>query len=287
MRFPLLARSPNSAGFLLIAAISGRALAAAARRAGYRPLVADFFCDTDTVAMAERAMRLPGDLQQRHRRQAPGRHASAAGRKRRPGRRRSGVGLRAQDRSSSTRSPANFRWPAIARPRSAGSRTRNRLPPIAPTLGIPHPAFQSEPPPDPENWVVKTAGGAGGSHIRRANGEAPASDRYFQRFVSRPQHLGAVHRRRPRGAHRRLQPAMDVAGTGRALPLWRRGAAAALRPAGCGGDRRLAFRACAPRRAGRALQRRPHPRRRTATSSSRSIRGRAPRSIFSTAPKRR
>jgi predicted ATP-grasp superfamily ATP-dependent carboligase len=32
--------------------------------------------------------------------------------------------------------------------------------------------------------VVKTAGGAGGSHVRRANREAPASDRYYQRFVS-------------------------------------------------------------------------------------------------------
>ena len=38
----------------MIAAISGRALASAARRAGYRPLVADFFCDTDTIALAER-----------------------------------------------------------------------------------------------------------------------------------------------------------------------------------------------------------------------------------------
>ena len=59
----MLARSPNNAGLLLIAAISGRALAAAARRAGYRPLVADLFCDTDTVALAERATMLPGDLQ--------------------------------------------------------------------------------------------------------------------------------------------------------------------------------------------------------------------------------
>ena len=50
-------------------------------------------------------------------------------------------------------------------------------------LGIPHPAFRFDAPPDPENWVVKTAGGAGGSHVRRANGDAPASGRYFQRFV--------------------------------------------------------------------------------------------------------
>src|SRR4051794_2235115 len=63
MRFHLHAKSPSSAGALLIAAISGRALAAAARRAGYRPLVADLFCDTDTVAIAARTIRLPGDLQ--------------------------------------------------------------------------------------------------------------------------------------------------------------------------------------------------------------------------------
>jgi predicted ATP-grasp superfamily ATP-dependent carboligase len=51
-------------------------------------------------------------------------------------------------------------------------------------LGIPHPPFRWDAPPDLENWVVKTAGGAGGAHIRRANGDKPASGRYFQRFVS-------------------------------------------------------------------------------------------------------
>ncbi|MEO3998329.1 ATP-grasp domain-containing protein [Mesorhizobium sp. CAU 1732] len=50
-------------------------------------------------------------------------------------------------------------------------------------LGIPHPPFRWEAPPDPENWVVKTAGGAGGAHITRANGDKPAAGRYFQRFV--------------------------------------------------------------------------------------------------------
>ena len=41
-------RSPETGAAILIAASSGRALAAAARRAGYRPLVADFFDDSDT-----------------------------------------------------------------------------------------------------------------------------------------------------------------------------------------------------------------------------------------------
>ena len=37
---------------LLIVAVSGRALAASARRAGFVPLVADFFADTDTRQIA-------------------------------------------------------------------------------------------------------------------------------------------------------------------------------------------------------------------------------------------
>jgi uncharacterized protein len=37
---------------VLLAAVSGRALAQSARRGGYLPLVADFFGDQDTVAAA-------------------------------------------------------------------------------------------------------------------------------------------------------------------------------------------------------------------------------------------
>jgi predicted ATP-grasp superfamily ATP-dependent carboligase len=183
MRFPLHARSPNSARSLLIAAISGRALAAASRRAGYRPLVADFFCDTDTVALAERAVKLPGNLQD-------------------------GIdGARIIE----TLRPLAGNEPPIAIVLGSGFERRTEIVdeiarhfPLAGNgaatirrikdpqalaadcaeLGIPHPAFRWEPPVDPENWVVKTAGGAGGAHVRHANGEAPTTGRYFQRFVS-------------------------------------------------------------------------------------------------------
>ena len=43
---------------VLIAAASGRALAASARRAGYAPLVADFFGDEDTIAAAQAHVRI-------------------------------------------------------------------------------------------------------------------------------------------------------------------------------------------------------------------------------------
>jgi predicted ATP-grasp superfamily ATP-dependent carboligase len=183
MRFPLHARSPNSAGFLLIAAISGRALAAAARRAGYRALVADFFCDTDTVAMAERTQRLPGDLQ----------NGVDGGRLIETLRQLAG-----DDRPIAVVLGSGFerepeivdevaRYFPLAGNTSASIRRVKDPQSLAADcaeLGIPHPEFRWETPPDPGNWVMKTAGGAGGSHVRRANGDAQAMGRYFQRFVS-------------------------------------------------------------------------------------------------------
>jgi predicted ATP-grasp superfamily ATP-dependent carboligase len=47
---------------ILIAAPSGRALAAAARRAGYRPLVADFFGDSDTRGFCAANRLIEGGL---------------------------------------------------------------------------------------------------------------------------------------------------------------------------------------------------------------------------------
>ena len=49
-------------GTILIAAISGRALARAAADAGLDALVADFFADTDTQAIAVACRKLPGAI---------------------------------------------------------------------------------------------------------------------------------------------------------------------------------------------------------------------------------
>jgi predicted ATP-grasp superfamily ATP-dependent carboligase len=167
----------------LIAAISGRALAAAARRAGYRPLVADFFCDTDTVALAERATMLPGDLQRgidsarlvetlRHLagRDRPVALVLGSGFEREP---------EIVDELARHFPLAGNRTVAIRRVKDP-----RMLAADCAELGIPHPQFRWDAPPDPENWVVKTAGGAGGSHVRRANGDIEMTGRYFQRFVS-------------------------------------------------------------------------------------------------------
>ncbi|WP_287097995.1 ATP-grasp domain-containing protein [Mesorhizobium sp.] len=176
------AKPPNNAGSLLIAAISGRALAAAARRAGYRPLVADFFCDTDTVALAERATMLPGDLQGgidgeriiETLRQLSGDDQPVAI--------VLGSGF---ERMTETVDEVARQFPLAGNSGAAIRRIKDPqlLAADCAELGIPHPEFRWDRPADPENWVVKTAGGAGGVHIRRAAGETPATGRYFQRFV--------------------------------------------------------------------------------------------------------
>ncbi len=183
MRSPLPATSPNSPGFLLIAAISGRGLAAAARRAGYRPLVADFFCDTDTVALAERTAKLPGDLQNG----IDG--AKVVGALRRlagsdtPAAVVLGSGF---ERQANIVDEIARHFPLAGNRAAAIRRVKDpqMLAADCAELGIPHPAFRRDPPTDPENWVVKAIGGAGGSHIARANGGPPAGGRYFQRFVA-------------------------------------------------------------------------------------------------------
>jgi predicted ATP-grasp superfamily ATP-dependent carboligase len=173
----------SGSGFLLIAAISGRALAAAARRAGYRPLVTDMFCDTDTVTLAEGTARIPGDLQHGIDGEKLVSAMKQLAGKNRPGAVVLGSGF---ERKADLVDEIARHFPLTG---NSGSTIRRVKDPLllatdCAELDIPHPAFQWNQPPDLENWVTKAAGGAGGAHIRRANGEASASGRYFQRFIA-------------------------------------------------------------------------------------------------------
>lgn len=179
----MLARSPNSAATILIAAISGRALAAAARRAGYRPLVADLFRDQDTLALAERAVLLPGDL-------ARGideaqfldtlRELAGAGE---PAALVLGSGF---ERRPALVDKAASHFPLAGNGGAAIRRVKDpaTLAADCGALGIPHPETRLEPPSDPGNWLAKTAGAAGGAHVAPAAGLAAAPGRYFQRRIS-------------------------------------------------------------------------------------------------------
>jgi uncharacterized protein len=157
--------SPERAS-LLIAAISGRALAASARRAGLTPLVADFFADADTLAIAHACRKLDGGL-------AAGipcvaiEAALEALASLAPSPILGFVyGSGFEDRPDLLRRIA-ARWPFIGN----DARTVERL--KAPEsffselarLGIAHPRTVTTPPATPEGWLAKRRGGAGGSHI--------------------------------------------------------------------------------------------------------------------------
>jgi predicted ATP-grasp superfamily ATP-dependent carboligase len=162
---------------VLIAALSGRALAAAARRAGYAPLVADLFGDRDTEALAARAERVPGSL-------ARGLRGPAL--------------LAALGRLAAGCAPIGLVYGSgfERRPTLLGALARHRLLGNTPETvarlkdpfafaelcranAVPHPPVARQA--GPGEWLEKRAGGAGGGHVRPARRRTVRPPRYLQR----------------------------------------------------------------------------------------------------------
>jgi uncharacterized protein len=169
---------------VLIAAISGRQLAASARRAGLKPLVADCFADTDTQELAHACRKLPGNIAHgiKWRTLAPALDALADAAP-------SPVigliyGSGFEDRPELLTLMAR-RWTVLGNDAAIVARIK------APQsffveldrLGITHPPTAMASPRRGAGWLVKRIGGAGGSHIV-PNRPGP-SDRntYFQKRV--------------------------------------------------------------------------------------------------------
>lgn len=170
---------------VLIAAFSARALAASARRAGYRPLVVDCFGDLDTVALAEASRCLPARVQ---------------------------VGFTSRPLIAALESlVAEAPSPPIGLVLGAGfecnpllvaklgerftlignnaetirrAKDPQQFFSVLDELGVPHPETWLDPPPDPNGWLMKRIGGSGGLHIHNCPAK-PRTDarRYFQRRV--------------------------------------------------------------------------------------------------------
>jgi uncharacterized protein len=170
----------DNAGAILIAAISGRALAASARRAGYLPLVTDFFGDQDTLHAAHDHVRLNGDLANGIAETALVEALETLSRRHQPVGIVCGTGF--EDRTPILRRIAE-QWRLFANSAETVAAAKNpkTLASICLALGIPHPELSLSQPAASTAWLAKRKGGAGGSHITAVlQPENSGSEIYYQ-----------------------------------------------------------------------------------------------------------
>lgn len=183
---------PDPRPFLIVAA-SARALAASARKGGYKAAALDYFCDTDLADVTTARERVAQDagggfdadaLVSAVERLAPAGSKPAwglvygSGFEDRPG---------LLERLASGRRLFGNSPDVLARAKDPG-----RLAALLDGLGVPHPETRLKPPAPEQThaWLVKRRGGAGGIHIREARrspegAEAGGSGSlYYQRRVA-------------------------------------------------------------------------------------------------------
>src|SRR5262249_26000367 len=168
---------------VLTAAISGRALAASARRAGFAPLVADCFGDEDTREVAQAYVRVgldaarglnPDELLDALERLAQA-HPPL------------GIvyGTGFEDRPQLlARIARQWRLLGNAPDTIAQLKDPASFAALCRDCGIPHPPTRTDRPKETAGWVVKRAGGAGGSHVRTPSERSGRSKIYYQREVT-------------------------------------------------------------------------------------------------------
>jgi predicted ATP-grasp superfamily ATP-dependent carboligase len=157
---------PADGASLLVVAVSGRALATSARRAGFVPLVADFFADADTRRIAHSCRKVAGDLKRgfEWKALAPALAALAEAAPTPPLGLVYGAGF--EDRPALLSQIAE-RWPLLGNDESVVARVKAPEMFFAELarLGIPHPRTVMDPAVAGSGWLAKRQGGAGGSHI--------------------------------------------------------------------------------------------------------------------------
>jgi predicted ATP-grasp superfamily ATP-dependent carboligase len=167
---------------VLIAAVSGRALAASARRGGYLPLVADFFGDQDTVAAAQGHVALCGELAHGFRERQLTQALERLAAQHVPIGLVCGTGF--EDRPQVLAQLAH-RWPLFGN--SADKVARAKDPEAFAALcrdcGIAHPRVSLSPPAARESWMAKRRGGSGGGHVAAAAAKEFGEGIYYQSRV--------------------------------------------------------------------------------------------------------
>lgn len=169
---------------VLIAAISGRALAASARRGGYLPLVTDFFGDQDTLQVADAHVRLDGDLARGIEENALVRALQIVSGQHKPVGVVCGSGF--EGRTQTLKRLAR-QWRLFGNDAETVAKVKNPkiLSTMCTELGIPFPEWSLSKPPASAHWLAKRKGGAGGSHVKPARqSTGVGGEIYYQRRVS-------------------------------------------------------------------------------------------------------
>ena len=168
---------------VLIAASSGRALASAARRAGWRPLVADFFDDLDTRRLCVANCLVEGSIEKGFTTENLLPALLALAKASPPCGLVYGAGF--EDRPELLELSTQF-FPLLGNAPDVVRAVKDPqwLADLCVRLRIPHPDICVVQPKPGQGWLAKRRGGAGGSHISLA-GSWPVEDEtlYYQRRV--------------------------------------------------------------------------------------------------------
>ena len=181
MRSLSRARLSEAGTTVLVVAASGRALAAAAQRAGYRPFVADFFDDLDTRDVCAANRLVEGGLEKGFAEEnlIPALKVLAKGED------DCGVvyGAGFEDRPGLLDCLSRH-WTLLGNPPDVVRRVKDpvELAELCAGLNIAHPEISARRPMEHHQWLVKSVGGSGGKHVAPA-AAARAEDQgiYFQR----------------------------------------------------------------------------------------------------------
>lgn len=168
---------------VLIAAISGRALAQSARRAGYLPLVTDFFGDQDTLQVAQAHVRLVDDLAQGIEADALVHALGTLSERRQVLGIVCGTGF--EDRTALLERLGR-RWRLFGNGAHtvAKSKDPELLSSMCAARGIPFPELSLAKPSVSADWLTKRRGGSGGAHIEPGSQPDCAGQKfYYQRRV--------------------------------------------------------------------------------------------------------
>lgn len=166
---------------ILIAALSGRALAQAARLSGFAPLVADFFGDADLAALAHGTCQLAGDFSAGFQKVELVAALETLSRGHAPLGLVCGTGF--EDRPALL-ATLGRRWHLLGNAPQLLAQLKNpmQFAALCMQAHVPHPESQMHRPDNMSGWLVKQAGGSGGGHVASSAADT-GSGKYYQRLA--------------------------------------------------------------------------------------------------------